>query len=327
MQSAPPTPLKKKRKKIPPAVLAEIIVGIALVVGGIVWGPKLYHLYQQKKAEKEAAEIAATQPPPAPPEPDAAEIMRTMGEKYKTMSSLAATGKTAATLDMSELAPNNPAAKSVTLTADTAIRISRPDLFRLEWNLQAGGASVKGSAWDAGKGNYVALTPYPAKVKTREAALSQVSGASATLGGKLISMFFDDKDNPATATNRFVKTNGPAVNGEDCYILVADDNGAQLELWVNKKNFLVQQAAVNLLGQLDDASYKAETNSAIKAQMLRASKIHGSITETYSDIAVGTAMAAADFEKPIVAATPGAAPEAPPAAPPMRRRAAPGGAQ
>ena len=296
---APPPPPKKKRKKIQPAVLAEIIGGIAVVVAGIVWGPKLYDKYKQKQAEKEAAEVAATQPPPPPPEPSAAEIMRSVGDKYRAMKTYVAQGKSTADLDMSELAPNNPAAKTIHLTADTAVRLGRPDLYRLEWALQAGNQTVPGSAWNSGKGNYVNLGGYPAKVRNRETAFSQAASSSGTLGVVLASMFFDDKMNPATATNQFAKTNGASLStGEDCYILAGDDNNSHLELWVNKKTYLIAQTEVYLNGQLDQAAYKAETNSTIKADELRESKIRGTITETYSGIAVDTPMNPADFEKP-----------------------------
>jgi hypothetical protein len=301
---APPPPPKKKKKKIEPALLAEIIGGVALVVAGILYGPKLYHNYKQKQADKEAAAIAESQPPPPPPEPSAAEIMRQVGDKYKKMSSFAAEGKTTANLDMSELAPNNPSAKSISLTADTAIRLGRPDHFRLEWALQTGQATIKGSAWSAGKGIFVAEGPYPAKTRNREIALSEASGSSGTLGMILAEMFFDDKGNPTSAADQFAKTNGDSISGQDCYVLTGAENGAQLELWVNKKTFLVAQTEVFLKGTLDEAAYKAETNATVKAQELRTSKIRGAITETYNDIALDKEMAAADFEKPATAGAP-----------------------
>jgi hypothetical protein len=295
---APPPPPRKKKQKFSPGLIGGLVVGAGVIAAAIYFGPRYYDQYKQKQADKAAAELAASTPPPPPPEPSAAEIMREVGDKYKAMSSFAAQGKTAATLDMSELAPNNPAAKSISLTADTALRLGRPDLYRLEWALQAGQATIKGAAWCAGKGNFLALGPYPTKTKNRETALSQASGSSGTLDMILAEMFFDDKNNPATAASQFAKTNAATLNGQDCYVLTGDENGARLELWVNKKTFLIAQTEVFLSGALDDAAYKAETNATIKAQQLRTSKIRGAITETYAGTVVDPQMAAADFEKP-----------------------------
>jgi len=317
---APPPPARKKKSKFPPKTIAGVVVATAAIIAGIHYGPRLYDQYKQKQADKEAAELAASQPPPPPPEPSAAEIVRQMGDKYKAMSTFSAQGQTAATLDMSELAPNNPSAKSISLTANTALRFGRPDLYRLEWTLQAGQATVGGAAWSAGKGNFFAAGPYPSKVKNRETAFSEAAGSSGTIGMTLAALFFNDQNNPAAAPERFAKTNGTALNGQDCYIVAGDDNAARLELWVNKKTYLVAQAEVYLNGGLDQDAYKAQTNSTIKAQMLRVSKIHGSITETYQNIAVDTPIAAADFEKSALGANAmmNAAPA--PEAPMTRRR-------
>src|SRR5581483_1693000 len=106
-------------------------------------------------------------------------------------------------------------AKSLNLTADTAIALSRPDLYRIEWSLQAAGSaqSVKGAAWCAGKGNYVAIgSPYPSKTKTREAALAQASSATATLGPLIAELFFDDKDVLGDAPSDLSKTNSQNLN-------------------------------------------------------------------------------------------------------------------
>jgi hypothetical protein len=299
-----PSPLErpvKKKSKFTPQAIGWTIAGVALVVAGVLLGPKYYHQYEEKKAEKEAAEAAANNPPPPPPEPSASEIMRKVGATYKAMKGYSANGKTTATLDMSELVPGNPAMKSISLTADTSLALARPDLYRLEWSLQAGQSALKGATWCAGKGNYVALGPYPTKVKSREAALSQASGTSGTLGMMLIEMFFEDKDNPASSSNDFAKTNSESLNGQDCYVLAGEENAMKLQLWINKKNLLVAQAKLVLEGKLDDAAYKAETNATVKAQLLRASKIRGAISETYQNIEVDKPLPAADFEKPLPA--------------------------
>lgn len=303
--TVPLAPPRKKKKKIDPAIVGEVALGVVIVVAAILFGPRLYHKYKAHKEAQEAAEEEALHPKP-PPELTAAEITAKMTGKFKSLTGFSAHGKETAELDMSELAPNNPALKSVNLTADTAILIGRPDLYRLEWQVHsgAGGPPATGAAWCAGKGDYVSVgSPYPSKVRNRETALAQASEAAGTLGMALVQLFFDDKD-AATLASTLAKTNSydNLVNGQDCYVLTAAANAAQFELWIDKNSFLVPQIEVFLTGKLDDAAYQAETNSVVKAEMLRMSKIHGSIKETYDNLQENKAAEAADFAKPILSA-------------------------
>jgi len=292
---------KKKKSMFSPGLIGGLVAVVVIGGAGVMFGPGLYDKYKAKQEAEEAAKNPPP-PPPPPPEPSAAEIVSKMGDKYKTMTSFAASGKTTAALDLSELVPNNPAMKSISLTSDTAIRFAKPDLYRLEWTTKAGGATLPGAAWDAGKGNYVSVNRLPAtKAKDRTAAFSQVSTTSSTLGIILAEMFFDDPDNAAASASSFAKTNAQNMNGTDCYVLTSEQNAMRIELWVGKKDFLIAQSELFLDGRLDDAAYKAQTNAAIKANMTRISKIRGTITETYSDIKVNPPVAAPDLAKPLAA--------------------------
>ena len=87
-------------------------------------------------------------------------------------------------------------------------------------------------------------------------------------------MFFGDTNSLTLHPELFAKTNGPAIKGQDCYILNGAFNAHNVVLWINKKTFLIPQIEFDYGGKLDMLTFKT-LSFAEREKMSRLSKLKG----------------------------------------------------
>jgi hypothetical protein len=289
------TAIARKAKKPRVGLYVGLGVGAVVAVAAILFVPKLLDKYHEHQAAVAAEQAAANAPPPPPPPPDlkADEILKKVGAAYKGFSSYGAQGDSVGTIDLSQI---NPAAKEPqTVTAKLSILLGRPDLYRIEWERQAGPKSLKGAAWSSGKGDYVLTGTAATKVQNRQVALSTAGAASGTLCASLAGLFFDATNSLTVALKHYAKTNNETLNGRKCYVLTGQIASQNVLLWIHKDDFLIAQAEVVLGGKMDD-SMMAGLSAAQKTQMQMMSKLKGNIMETYKNIEMNKVLNADAFQ-------------------------------
>jgi hypothetical protein len=301
--SGPPVKKKKDYK--------NLIVGLVLAAGAIAaainFGPSLYAKYfhhGEAAGVSSAAEAAASptnEPPPPPPELTTEDILQKVGDTYAALNSFAIKGDSVAAIDLSGLNPTAPVVRS---TATVTLQLGRTNYYRMEWERTAGGKVVKGAAWNSGKGDFVGFGQFaPSKVKNRQAAFSAVGGPSSALCILIAEMFFGDTNNLTTQSAVFAKTNGPAINGQSCYVLNGELNAHNVVLWVNKNTFLIPQIEFDFGGRLDTLTLKM-LPLAQREELTRMSKMKGNVVETYQNMETNRTVTAAAFESAFTPSAP-----------------------
>ena len=181
------------------------------------------------------------------------------------------------------------------INSTSSLQLGRTNYYRLEWEQNLAGTSVKGAAWNAGKGNFVGYGTYkPGKVKTRQEALTPAASAFVLSSG-IIEIFFSDTNSFADKSVDFTKTNSPELNAPNSYVLTGEVNHQNVLLWINKETFLVNQIEVILGGKVDEAELK-KLPSAQRNAMMQMAKLKGTITETYDSIQTNKNLLASAFE-------------------------------
>jgi hypothetical protein len=284
---------------------AGLALGAVAIAAGIYFGPKLMEKYHQHQEATAAAQAPPTNepPPPPPPELTADEILQKVTDTYKGMTDYATQGESVAAVDASAITHTAPNVQ--TLTTKISLQLGRPSLYRMDWERNMSGTTLKGAAWSSGKGDMLGYgANAAAHVKDRDTALTQGATVSGTLCVMLAQLFFSQTNSVATDAKDFARTNGPDlnshVNGQDCYVLDGQLNSHDVLLWVNKKTFMIPQIELVFGGKLDESAIKT-LPYAQKQQLISMSKLKGNITETYQDLRMNQNLAASAFESPYVA--------------------------
>jgi len=283
------------KKKSKTGLIVGISVGVCAVVAAIIFWPALMKKVKHDNQADAAAIAATNEPPPPPPPLTTEEILQNVADAYKGMTDYSAQAQTVANLDMSALVPGKTA--PVVFNTTSSLQLGRTNNYRLEWEQKASGTTIKGAAWSSGKGNFVGYGPIaPTKVKTRELAL-QPAAAALILSAGIAELFYSETNSLAAEAKSFTKTNGPSLNnGQDCYVLTGEQNHMNFMVWVNKRNFLINQIELTLgEGKMDPAELK-KLPAAERNQMIALSKIKGTVTETYDNIHTNQNLPAASFE-------------------------------
>jgi outer membrane lipoprotein-sorting protein len=205
-----------------------------------------------------------------------------------------------------------------------SIKLARPNLYRIEWEMHSPNMTMKGAAWSAGDGNFVSLpgqtNPFhPKDLTTALAMATGVSGgAAATIPGVFFSMGNDDLKRLKDAAF------GPdaAIEGDPCYVITGNAAPIKATLWISRKSKLIRQMRTDLSGPMkmpeitdQEASRvvelmgqkpTAEAIQRMKAQMASARTMMGSgITgfsiQVHRKIVVNPALRKADFTPPSTA--------------------------
>jgi hypothetical protein len=300
-------PVKKKKSKV--GLIVGLSLGAVALGATIYFWPELMKKVSHGNQKLAAEELAPTNaPPPPPPELTTEEILEKVGDTYKGLTDYGAKGQTVCDLDMSALTPSQ---KTLRMTATSALQLGRTNNYRLEWEENIAGTPVKGAAWSSGKGNFVGYGPYPpGKVKNRQLALAPAE-ASFILSGSIAELFFAETNSFAALTKNFTKTNDTSLNVQDNYVLTGEVNHVGVIICVNKNTFLITQIE-GILGKPVAEEEIRKLPSAQRTQVLKLSKIKGTITETYSSIQTNQNLQASAFEtayQPAAAATATARPK------------------
>ena len=217
------------------------------------------------------------------------EIFKRAQEKYASLTSYSDEGKTVAILN------------GTTLTTTFAIRLARPNLYRIEWEqpVTAANYTNKGVVWSAGEGDFVDMRTGVQKRSSQEDALSSATGvsgsAAATIPGTFFKMQWGNQLGGAVAGER--RQDDEKVGDADCYVFTSGSNGRTKTLWIGKQDFLIHQvrnvtSAEAMKALMADAA-RRNPGMVLPAQTFG----ERPATETHTNIVVNPKCLPADFAR------------------------------
>ena len=149
---------------------------------------------------------------------------------YQGLSVSSATGRAEAVLDMAPgAAAANPAGTQTSMSADLAIKLGRPDNFRIEVKAHTGLMDISTVGWSAGQGYYLMTNNKRTKVPSRRDVMGSlgVAGIPAIVG-----LFFTSADSlPADAGADWSLTNDEEIPGQPCYVLAGNILSQKVWVW------------------------------------------------------------------------------------------------
>jgi len=254
-------------------LMAWTKVKTAIVVGGvglILAGTGIFEAGRATTLHKEGS-LAAQ------------EIVRKAQDAYAALSSYSDSGTVVAQIG----------GQDVTTTFKTRLR--RPNLYRIDWDQEAGPISGQGVVWSDGSGDNLQLTfpdfllaamgmkkgDNPKKMPNRQAAIAlaaPLSGSAAsTISGTFFQQDFGDFAAPAASGRYPLKTEKDAKVGDvDCYVVssegidlskvpnIGKPGTLDTTLWIGKSDFLIHQIRTRYVEKAD-SSDKAMDEAIKKA--------------------------------------------------------------
>lgn len=164
--------------------------------------------------------------------PSAQEIVERSQDAYAALSSYSDEGKTVSSVGTNVVAPHV-----------FAIKLARPNLYRIEWTQDLGLNAQTGIVWSAGSGDFFKMNgaSIPRKNSTMEMGLSSAMGVSGGASGSIPGTFFKMYWRPGAAMQSATRKPDEKIGDVDCYVLTQAKNGRTQTLWIAKEDFLVRQ--------------------------------------------------------------------------------------
>jgi len=278
-----------KKKKSKTGLIAGLCLGACAIAAAIYFGPTLVKKFKHEDQPIAAADQAPANVPPPPPELSPEEILQKTADTYAGLTDYAAKAQTAANIDV-------PGKGSISINTTSSLQLGRTNNYRLEWEQNASGNTVKGAAWSAGKGDFVGYGPTrPSKAKSRQLALAPAEYPFLLLSSVIAQLFYSETNSLAAHIKDFDEAENQHHKMKDSYTLEGDANNQHVMLWINKKTFLINKIQVTLGGTVDQAELK-KLPLAQRNALMNLSKLKGAVTETYDDIQINQNLPASAFE-------------------------------
>ncbi len=198
-----------------------------------------------------------------------------------------------------------------------SIKLARPNLYRIKWELRAPYMTVKGAAWSAGDGNFVSVPGQtsPLHPKDMSTALSMATGISGGAASTIPAIFFGMSNGKLKLKDAAFAPDAD-IERDACFVITKKRAPIGVTLWISKKSKLLRQIRNDFSGPMkmpemtDEEVRKAveamgqkptaEAIQRMKAQMATArtmmsSGITGFSIEIQRQIVVNAALRKADF--------------------------------
>jgi outer membrane lipoprotein-sorting protein len=218
----------------------------------------------------------------------AAEIFKKAKEAYAALSTYSDEGRVVGIIN------------GETITRAFTERLSRPNLYRVEWQQSVSsspkgpGAGGAGAVWSAGDGDFLEA----GGGAIRQVDLQKALIAAVPLGGDvtLPEAFFKTLGSAYCCLWGYKRQPDEKVGGVDCYVFKGGPTKEPTTtMWIGKQDFLLRQrrlvtSAEAMQTVMDQA---AKANPGVS--QLKIKQQDSTITETHSNIVVNQKLAAADF--------------------------------
>ena len=124
-----------------------------------------------------------------------------------------------------------------------SMKLARPNLYRVEWELHAPYIDSSGAVWSAGDGNFVVAPGLagPTRPKDMSTALSMATGLSGGAAATIPAIFFGLSFNALKAGNDAAFKPDSDIEGDACYVIAEKTGTVGVTMWISKKSKLLRQ--------------------------------------------------------------------------------------
>lgn len=250
------------------------------------------------------------------------EILQKSAEKYKSLTSYSATGKTVSIIGAAEVNADKVLEqgfqKPHNLVHTFTIKLGRPDLYHIQWEQKVHAAyTQKGAVWSAGEGDFLLMGEARySKMKNQAIALAAATGISGGAAHTVPAAFFANTGPNLLRTLSDVSLEKEEkIDAEDCYVVAGRLGEQKMLFWVSKESFLIRQRQLVLGGNVSRPAMTDEmikktlkqlkreaTPAAVaemKAMAAMAGKTKGTLTETHQNIVIDQPIDKASFRHPV----------------------------
>lgn len=223
-------------------------------------------------------------------DPTAAQIIRRSQDVYAALTSYSGEGNVTATIGTTVVPPHT-----------FSIKLSQPNLYRIQWVQDYGSFMQTGMVWSAGSGNFLRMVSRsrPVREKNMEGNLSSATGISGGAAGTVPGTFFKlNWGNQLGASMRSAQRKpDEKVGGVDCYVLSQTAGGRTKILWIGKQDFLIHQVENDTSAAVLKKTLEAEAKKHPGLVPVNIADISGDVksVEMHQNISVNNTFSPADF--------------------------------
>ena|SRR5579862_497507 len=198
-----------------------------------------------------------------------------------------------------------------------SIKLARPNLYRIEWEMHSPYMTVKGAAWSAGDGNFITVPGQtsPLQPKDLSTALSMATGISGGAAATIPAIFFGMSNDSLKRLKDAAFGQDADIEGDPCYVITKTGAPMGMTLWISKKSKFIRQERNDFKGMKMPEMTDADVRKAIEAmgqkptaaaiqqmkaqmaavQAMMSSGITGFSVEIHRQIVVNAPMGKGDF--------------------------------
>ena len=174
--------------------------------------------------------------------PDAAELLRDVQARYGSLQSYSATGEVVSGVTRDSSASILPFVQSQEVRSAFAIKLARPQMYKIVWEQENSFFSTKGAVWSDGESRYVTMGGQITQPADTETAIAMATGVSGGAAHTIPSIFFDLAGNGITSgSNTATLADGEFVEGEDCYVVTVHSEQIDRTFWISKTSTLIRR--------------------------------------------------------------------------------------
>jgi len=145
-----------------------------------------------------------------------------------------------------------PFVQSQEVRSPFAIKLARPQMYKIVWEQENSFFSTKGTVWSDGESRYVMMGGQITQPADTETAIALATGVSGGAANTIPSIFFDLAGNGITSgSNTAVLSGGELVEGEDCYVVKVHAEHLDRTFWISKESKLIRREMTVTSGHVE----------------------------------------------------------------------------
>ena len=216
----------------------------------------------------------------------AQEIVQKSRDAYDALSSYSDEGTTVSSIGTTSVAPHT-----------FAIKMARPNLYRINWKQDSGFFVSTGMVWSAGNGDFQKTTISSRQERNKEEAFSSAAGISGGASMSIPGAFFNiNSGNPfGSAMQAATRLPDAKIGGDDCFVLTRSSGERIKTLWIGKQDFFIRQIQNDTSAAGLKAALETEARKHPEMQLPTAVAGDSQSVETHTKIVVNQPLAQKDF--------------------------------
>jgi RNA polymerase sigma factor (sigma-70 family) len=218
------------------------------------------------------------------------EIVTQSKDAYAALTSYSDEGSSSATIGTTKVSPH-----------EFSIKLTRPNLYRIEWKKDMGGSPSTGIVWSEGKGNFLRMFDgvKPSKYSNMEMALSGATGISGGAAGSIPGTFFKLNwgDKLGSLIQSAARKPDELIEGVPCYVFTQKTANGTETIWIGRQDFLIRQIENDTDAKILKALLSQQTKQHPELKSMMSAAPSGDVRsiETHRNISVNPTLTQTDF--------------------------------